>query len=123
MSINFRVASVDGFGERDDIALARDKQSPSLWESEKRELAGLDKAIANATTYGTASDAQPITQIVQEMLERECYEKLMLKSEIVWNVGTLSEAVNEACIQLGLSDEDFSPSFHDLGNEVDIRLV
>ena len=122
---NFRVASVDGFGERDDLALERDRayenrppQGYTRWEDYEAD----EKARKNADSYGTSSKAKPISKIIEEMLENECYQKLLNKSEITWDL-ELAEALTEACIQLGLSDEEFAPSIHDLGFEIDLRLI
>lgn len=121
--INFRSQSVDGFGDRDDLALERDRQQGQIRENKARELAELDEAVDRAREYGTSSDARPITQIVREMLEGERYSRLLLKSQVIWDADSISEALTEACIQLGLSDEEFSPTYHDQGNEIDIRLI
>lgn len=113
--------SVDGFGDRDDIVLAREKSQGTIRENQRNEEAQRHARIADAQKY--SEDGEPITRIVKRMIERESYGALLLKQDIRWDVETLSEAVTEACIQLGLSDEDFSPSLVDQGHEVEIRLV
>lgn len=117
--------SVDGYGDRRDIADAKDfGDAARIAERKRIELtqseAALDRAVSE---WGWASSAQPITEIVLEMIEAECYSIQLLKSEVIWDVESISEAVTEACIQLGLSDEEFAPSYHDLGNEIALRLV
>ncbi len=125
---NFKVASVDGYGDRDDIALERDRQ----WENRppngytRWEDYHADEALKlNSTTYGTASTARPIAQIVEEMIKGECYSKLILCSDVIWpdDEYTIHDAVDEACIQLGLDSEEFSASIHDQGHEIEIRLI
>lgn len=117
------VASIDGFGERDDIALAREKDLLQISENKDRERFEAIEAVANATVFGSSSTAEPLSKIVQQMLEKGSYQALMLKSQIVWDVDSISEALNEACIQLGLDEEEFAPHLSDQGNEVEITLV
>jgi len=127
--MNFPTVSVDGFGDRDDIALAKDR------EYENRPPAGYtrwedyhaDEALkANANSYGTSSSARPIAEIVQAMLEADCYSKLILCAEVTWPEDedyTIYSAMEEACIVLGLGSEEFAPTIHHQGSEIEIRLM
>ncbi|GAA6622810.1 hypothetical protein [Scytonema sp. NUACC26] len=123
MNPNFKRWDVDGFGDRPDIADARSKAEMQIMENKDRERFEIKLAVDRGREWGTSINAQLITVIVREMLEKECYQRLVLKNNVVWDVETLSEALTEACIYLSLSDEEFAPSYHDLGNEIDLRLV
>lgn len=120
---NFRVASVDGFGDRDDIALERDKNQGQIKENQADERAIHHQALIDSCEYGTSSEAQNLSEIVEKMILTENYSQLLLKSHVIWDVDSISEAVTEACIRLGLSDEEFSPDLNDQGgNQVNIEL-
>ncbi|MEG4251084.1 hypothetical protein [Microcoleus sp. Pol10D4] len=119
---NFRVASVDGFGDRDDIALARDKSQGQILENQANERVATHAKLLDAGEYGTNSDAQNISQVVKEMIENEVGSKLVYKSYVIWDVDSIGEAVTEACICLGLGDDEFSPWVNDQGFEVEIGL-
>lgn len=123
MSINHRDQATDGFGDRPDIALANDIAEGQIRENLAKQEFEKHKAILDASAYGTASNARNISDIVSEMIEEGCYDKPVLKSQIIWDVETLSEAVNLACIKLALSDEDFAPSINDNGFSINLRLV
>jgi hypothetical protein len=110
-------------GDRPDILLAQDRSLSQIRDTQERErLDAMDRLNA-AQEWGTSEDAKPITQIVKEMIQRKCWGKLVLKRHVIWDVETISEAVTEACIALGLGDEEFSPSLHDQGCEIQITLV
>lgn len=122
-SLNFRCASVDGYGDRDDIALARDK----AWNN--REI---EKDWRDTVSYYWAESPEKgehIEIIVRRMIEKDamhgCYEKDHIYFPPVNDFGedyTIHDAVSEVCIDLGLSDEDFAPSCFIKDNIVDIRL-
>lgn len=119
---NFRVASVDGFEGRDDIALARDKAQGQIVENQANEKAATHEALINSLEYSTSADAENISQIVKKMIENEIGSKLVCKSHIIWDVDSIHEAVTEACIHLGLGDDEFSPWVSDQGYEIEIGL-
>lgn len=126
---NTRDYLTDGYGDRPDMVLAKDREYENRppagytrWEDYHADQA----AMANYDTYGSASNAQPVEKLVIGMLKAECYSKLFLKSEVVWPDSedyTIHDAVNEACIELGLSSDEFSASIHDQGNEIEVRLI
>ena len=119
---NFRVASIDGFGDRDDIALARDKNQGQILENQANERAATHEALINSLEYGTSSDAENISQIVKKMIENDIRSKLINKSHIIWDVDSISEAVTEACISLALGDDEYNPWVNDQDYEIEISL-
>jgi hypothetical protein len=121
MNPNFHTQSVDGVGDRDDIALARDKQQGQIVENKEKERFETIEKIALAESFGDEF-ATPLSKIVEKMIESEVYSKLLIKQEVFMDFETISEALTEACIQLGLPDEEFSPSLHCTGHEVEICL-
>ena len=122
-SLNFRCASTDGYGDRDDIALARDKgwnsrKAPANW----RDI--VDYNWAESLQTGTH-----IEEIVKRMIELDnmisCYEKNAIYFPSVNDYGddyTIHDAVTNVCIDLGLDDEEFAPYLRIDGNIVNIRL-
>jgi hypothetical protein len=121
--MNFRVASVDSFGDRDDIALARDRAQGQIRENQADQRLFFAESLLRATTeYGTSDSAENISEIVLSMIRNEVYSKTLLKAHIVWDVDSIWEAVNEACIRLGLGDDEYSPWTNDLGNKLEITL-
>lgn len=123
MNPNFRSLSTDGYGDRDDIALARSVAEGTIIENQAKDRAKISQAVDAAREYGSALEAENISEVVRKMIESECWSKLFLKSQIIWDVETVSEAIAEACIVLGLGDEEYAPSVHDQGNEIEISLV
>ena len=121
---NFLVASIDGIGERDDIALERDRQQnnrPPDGYTRWEDYHAAEAQKLNATSFGISSDAQPISSIVQAMVEAECWGKICLKSQVDLDMD-ICEALTETCIQLGVSDEEFAPNIIDQGNQIEINL-
>lgn len=119
---NFRVASVDGFGDRDDIALARDKNQGEILENQANERAAIHERLLDAGEYATSNDAENISEIVRKMIENEIGSKLVYKYQVIWDVDSIHEAVTEACIRLGLGDDEYSPWTNDTGFEIEIGL-
>jgi hypothetical protein len=109
-------------GDRPDILLAQDRSLGQIRDNQERDrLAAMDRLDA-ARKWGTSANAKPITQIIRGMIQRECWSKLVLKQHVIWDVESISEAVTEACIILGLGDEEFSPDYQDQGSEIQITL-
>jgi hypothetical protein len=81
-----------------------------------------EELLARSRKYGTSSSARKLTEIVHDMIEREVYSKKMWKCDLIWDVDSLGEAINLACIQLGLSDEEYGSTIHDQGSEIEIQL-
>lgn len=119
---NYRVASLDGFGDRDDIALERDKQQGQILENQANERAEIRQRLLDAGEYGTSDNAENLSEIVKEMIENEVGSKLVYKSNVLWDIDSIHEAVTEACITLGLGDEEFSPWTNDNGFEIELGL-
>lgn len=122
-SLNFRCASTDGYGDRDDIALERDKawnnrKAPADW----RDI--VDYHWAESLETGTH-----IEEIVKSMIESDsmisCYQKDAIYFPSINDYGdeyTIHDAVTNACIDLGLNDEEFASYLLIKDNIVDIRL-
>ena len=122
-SLNFRCASIDGHGDRDDIALERDK----IWNNRK-----IEKDWRDTVSYDWAESPEKgehIEIIVRRMIEKDtmhmCYNKNHIYFPELNDFGedyTIHDAVSEVCIVLGLSDEDFNPFLRIEGFMVDIFL-
>lgn len=110
-------------GERGDIALERDRQQAQIRENKDIERFKTIERVANATCWANAGEGVSISTIVLEMIENEIFSRLLTKSEVFFDAESIHEAVNDACITLGLNDEDFAPSLHHMGHEVEIRLI
>lgn len=113
--------------DRPDIQLERDRayeNRPPLGYTRWEDYYADEEAKAKAFEYGTSANAKHLAIWIEEMLQAECYGRLLLKSEVLWPEDLdLGEALEDACIQLGLSSEEFAPSVHDQGHEIDLRLV
>lgn len=115
--------ATDGYGEREDMALARDRNWMRIQEAKERERGETDAAIARSQQWGISSTAQPISLIVREMIEQERFSRLLLKSDVIWDVKSIHDAVDEACIALCLDCDEFSANYQDKGNQIDLCLV
>lgn len=120
-----RTPSVDGYGDRQDIADARDfSDAARMAEYQAMLMTQSENAIDQAMTeWGTDWDAVPLTHIIADMLVKECYEKLILKSQVFWDVESVNEALIEACIVLGLDSEEYCASWTNNGCNINLRLV
>jgi hypothetical protein len=114
---------IDGFGESPEMARERESHQDMAKNNKLREGDATEEAIVKSQQWGTSSIAKKISTIIQEMLEIDCYQKLVLKNDVIWDTETIAEALTNACIRLGLSDDEFNANYHDVGNEIDIRLV
>ena len=63
-----------------------------------------------------------LSSLVTKMIEDGKVQALYFKDQINYDVA-IHEAVNDACIDLGLSDEEFNPTLSDKGLQVEIRLI
>jgi hypothetical protein len=116
------VASIDGFGDRDDIALARSRSEDQIVENKMREQYETDAAIDNASEWGDLNQ-QSIVEMIVEMMRRGSASMLGNKRDVFWGeIESISEAVNEACIIEGLDEDVFSPTIRCDGFEYEIRL-
>lgn len=117
------VASIDGFGDRDDIALANDHQEGQLQENKAIEQYQTHKALIESTSWSEDPNQQSIVDLIVEMLRRGSSSMLGNKRDVYWGaIESISEAVNEACILEGLDEEVYSPSIRTDGFEYEIRL-
>lgn len=64
----------------------------------------------------------PISKIVLSMIEKNSMRSLWYKHQVYWDVEDVHEATTDACIQLGLSSEEFSPYIIDKGDQIEILL-
>ena len=69
--INFRTQSVDGYGDRDDIALERDKQQGVIVDNIRQNFLDIELVVDAACEWGSSSSAIPLSEIVREMIENE----------------------------------------------------
>lgn len=120
---SYPTQETDGYGERIDIARAREKDILQITENKDSQRFQIIERVQRSSDFGTATNAKPLSSVVQEMLEQERYCQLFYKSEIQWDVESISEALNEACIKLGLDEEEFAPAWNDLGDQVEITLI
>lgn len=105
--------------ERSDIQLAHDKAVQQARENQVRDqMQSMDLPLPQ---YG-GSDATPITQIVRDMIQNNQMRSLWFKQQVAWDVETLSDAVDEACISLGLSSEDYAPFANVSFDQIEICL-
>jgi hypothetical protein len=117
-----QVASTDGQGDRDDIALAKYRSEVQIAENKRKTLDETDAAIDRAGEWGDCNQ-QTITDLIIEMLRRGTSSMLGNKSDIFWgDIESVSEALNEACISEGLDEECYAPSIRVDGFEYEIRL-
>lgn len=105
-----------------EFCLEKDRQEERIRENKRLEEDRKDRALNKAKEYGTSLMARPVSIVVQEMLQNRVYRKLIWKCDIILDMG-IPEALTEACIQLGLSDEGFEAWYGDDGDQIEIRLV
>jgi hypothetical protein len=117
------VASIDGFGDRDDIALARDKANGQITDNARKHETETHEALLKASEWGDLNQ-QSIVDLIVEMLRRGSMSMLGNKKDIYWGeIETISEALTGACIIEGLDDEYYSPSIRCEGFEYEVRLI
>jgi len=82
-----------------------------------------------ASRPGFAESPEPegathINELIEQLLLNDKYWWHGPKSILYWpEDSSISDALSEACIQLGLSDEEFAPSTLDHAFEIEIFLV
>lgn len=112
------VANIDGYGDRDDIALEKDRFEGIIRDNKAKGL----QALQAEHDWGSLN-CQRIVDLIVEMIERGTSSRLGNKSDIFWGeIESISEAVLEACIVKGLDEDLFSPSIRTDGFEYEIRL-
>jgi len=104
------------YGDRPDIELARD-----ISEGTKRDnhAAKLDR-ISESPEWGD-SECPPFSKVVLDLIEADRASTLF-DFTVVNRDMDLHEAINEACINLGLDEDDYSPSITFNGFEAEVRL-
>lgn len=120
---NFPVGSVDGYGDRDDIALERDRAQGIISDRYHQELMKREEDLYNSGKFGTSSTAMDLTEILAFMLENETYNVLKYCNDVKVRYDSPYEHLNEVCIRLGLSDEEISLDFNKSGDQVNISIL
>lgn len=100
--------------------LAHDKFESQKIENRFNEYRHRDNELYEASLYSTKGT--PLSQIVLGMMQAEKFSALYYKYQVHMDMD-IHMAVNEACIQLGLSEDEYSPYLLDMGNCVEIYLV
>lgn len=121
--------SVDGYGDRDDMALARDRDQGRILENQTLERL---KSIPEAEYAESVYQGLPITQIVREMAQANQHRRLYYKHQIFWDVESIHDAVEQISLEAITPDgEDepvaadldwFTPHLNDKGHEVEIYI-
>ena len=114
---------MSNYDERPDFLREQDEWQAKILENKAIERAERHEKLLRAEEYGSSGSAEDLSVIVLRMIEQERYSCLMYKDSLRWDVDSVWEAVQDACIQLGLSTEDFSPWFLDQGHEIEIGLI
>lgn len=110
-----------GYGDRPDIALIRDRQQGEARDRAAADLFSGQEAAIQGSEWGTALYAKKLSTIAIELIEKEKARAFFFKEQVVPDL-EWGEAVEEACIRLGLGSEDFSPHFLDLGDQVELSI-
>jgi len=110
------VDSGNGNFERPDIALERDKSQGQIRQNTH------DRAHESLPEASFSDDGRKLSEIVLDLMANDKSHAVFWKEDIC-NDMDIHEAVNAACIALGLSDDDFSPYLEDLGHQVELTLI
>jgi len=105
----------NGNFERPDIALERDKSQGKIRQNAH------DRRLDTPRSADFSDDGRKLSAIVLDLMKNEKARAVFWKEDIC-NDMDIHEAVNNACIALGIRDDDFCPSLHDLGHVVEIYL-
>jgi len=113
------VASTDGYGDRDDIALARSRDQDQIRENQYKAWSS-----SPPTPEWGDINQQSIVELLVQMLRRGSASSRGYKDQVHWPSGveTISEAVCEACIIEGLDEDCYSPWLKVEGYEYEISL-
>lgn len=95
---NFRVASVDGFGDRDDIALERDRQQGVMRDNYYAEISQSIPDQSFAQMGGIK-----ISSIVRALVSKGGGKALYYNHQIEWGM-SLEEARQEVCLECLIPD-------------------
>lgn len=116
--MTIRSIEVDGYGDRADIALARDRAEgvkiDNYRQAQHRHL--------SLPAPSPSVNAIPITKIVENLIVQEKTSCIVWAENVKWDVEDIYEAVEVACILLGYSTDDFSPYLLDKGYQLEIYL-
>ncbi|NJL83576.1 MAG: hypothetical protein HC890_12625 [Chloroflexaceae bacterium] len=104
-----------------DFEIAQDRDWETILENKEKELDSREEALYRATEYGDPETSIPFSAIVLEMLTSGKVSRLYWVSDVNPDVDW-HEAVNEACIQLGLGDDDLSPYVRKSGPQIEFYL-
>ncbi len=106
--------------EYDDTASTRDQDA--IAENKRKDKDTTEDAIYESSKWGDCNQ-QGIVDVVRKMMKRNTGSMLGSKCNVFWGeIESISEAVNEACIQEGLDEDCYSPSINCEGFEYEIRL-
>jgi len=103
-----------------DQQLAHDNSEAQISENKRKPDTDRDDAIYRASQY--SPDGTPLSGIVMSMMRTDKMSALYFKYQISLDMD-IHEAVEGACIALGLSSDDFAPYLNDQGMEVEIYLI
>jgi hypothetical protein len=90
---NFRSASVDGFGERDDIALEQDKQQGIARDNAANNL----NRILPDMPFAESGEGLKVSDIVKNLVQRGGGQALYFNHQIEWDMD-LGEAKENAAL-------------------------
>lgn len=121
--------SSDGYGDRDDIALAKDRDQEQIRKNKSDEW---HTDIPSSEYASSAEEGTPITEIVRRMTLKNRRRALLWKSSVFWDVETLYDACLEISLEaitpegedlpVAADIEWFEPSVHECGWQIEICI-
>lgn len=117
-----RCYEIDGFGVSLEMANARDFKHADLMEQTRNQERRYElEALQRAGEYGVSGNARNLSEVVLEMIEQGNMRRLMWNESLILDMDVW-EAVNTACIILGLDDEMYPANLHKMGDQTEIQL-
>lgn len=96
MSLYLYGYATDGYGDRDDILLAKDRDQSRIRENVyKDQMRSFD--VSSLDYAKNEEDGIPISKIVKHLVQRGGGQRLYYNNQIFWDM-ELQEAREEACI-------------------------
>lgn len=105
--------------ESKEAQLAHDKFMLQALENKLKLEQRRDEQLYQCHQYN--EDGTPLSDIVYAMISKGLMKATYYKSQVFLDI-SICEAVDTACIKLGLSSEDYSPYLLDEGMMVEIYL-
>lgn len=99
--------------------LAHDDFQSQILENKAKFDAKRDEELYLSSQYNPSGT--PLSDLVLAMIQANTIKATYYKHQVSMNI-SIYDAVNNACILLGLSSEDFSPYLHDKEMIVEIYL-